>query len=278
MNCFNIRELQGILKRKFFTDLVNTSDNRLGIDSTIIGMRHRDNMSNILLYDQSLFYNFDLTNTSKSKLFFIGPSETHSYSTTKILSTNLTDKFFTMLQFLGINKPSVTISQIFKDFLFLFYSPITYSFFTFTTSLSYIKFTLLTTLYIPTLNINQQSLKNKSNSNLQNENSVYTSNYQNYNDFFSLYKSNFADTSSSWRFNRYSYPLISYDYKTGNYLSIWDQLYPALTLSFIEVARGIRKAPWFFSDQYSDLLKTNYSMFTSKFTTQLNLKLADVDN
>jgi hypothetical protein len=279
MNCFNIRELQGILKRKFFTDLVNTSDNRLGIDSTLIGMRHRDNMSNILLYDQSLFYNFDLTNTSKFKLFSIGSPETHSYSNTKLLGTNLTDKFFLILQFLGINKPSMPINQIFKDFLFFFYSPITYSFLTFITSLSYIKFTLLTTLYIPTLSISNQNFVNKPNTNnLQDETNVYTSNYQNYNDFFSLYKSNFSDTSSSWRFNRYSYPLISYDYKTGNYLSIWDQLYPALSLSFIEVARGIRKAPWFFSDQYSDLLKTNYSMFISKFTTQLNLKLADVDN
>jgi len=48
--------------------------------------------------------------------------------------------------------------------------------------------------------------------------------------------------------------------------------------SFIEVARGIRKAPWFYSDQFVDLLKSNYKNFNVKFTTQLNLKLADVDN
>jgi hypothetical protein len=88
----------------------------------------------------------------------------------------------------------------------------------------------------------------------------------------------FSDISSSWRFNKFSYPLISYDYKSGNYLTIWDQLYPALTLSFIEVARGIRKAPWYFSDQYNDLFKASYSLFLSKFTTQLNLKLADIDS
>ena len=29
MNCFNIRELQGILKRKFFTDIINTHDHKL---------------------------------------------------------------------------------------------------------------------------------------------------------------------------------------------------------------------------------------------------------
>jgi len=222
MNCFNIRELQGILKRKFFTDLVNTSDNRLGIDSTLIGMRHRDNMSNILLYDQSLFYNFDLTNTSKYKSFFIGPSETHSYSTIKMTGYSLTSNLVKIFQFFGFNQPFISVNQLLKDLLFFFYSPIFYSLTTFNTSLSYIKFAVLTTLYIPTPNLNQYNFKSTTllSSGLGNGNSVYFSNHQNYNDFFSLYKSNFADTSSSWRFNRYTYPLINYDYKTGHYLSI----------------------------------------------------------
>ena len=80
MNCFNIRELQGILKRKFFTDLVNTSDSHKAFESTLISMRHKNNMSNILLYDQSLFYNFDLTNTSKFKNFNFTPGKIYTYS------------------------------------------------------------------------------------------------------------------------------------------------------------------------------------------------------
>lgn len=48
--------------------------------------------------------------------------------------------------------------------------------------------------------------------------------------------------------------------------------------SFIEVARGIRKSPWFFSDQFSELLSNNYKNFTTKFASQIQLKLADVDN
>jgi hypothetical protein len=43
------------------------------------------------------------------------------------------------------------------------------------------------------------------------------------------------------RITRYSLPLVSYDYKCGNYLGIWEKLYPHLIVSFIEVARGIRK-------------------------------------
>jgi len=81
MNCFNIRELQGILKRKFFTDLVNTTDSHKATESTLINMRHKNNMSNILLYDQSLLYNFDITNLSKSKNFSFSPGKIYSYTT-----------------------------------------------------------------------------------------------------------------------------------------------------------------------------------------------------
>lgn len=51
------------------------------------------------------------------------------------------------------------------------------------------------------------------------------------------------ETSSNFRFIRFNNPLISYDYKCGHYLGIWDQLYPNLITSYLEVGRGIRKAP-----------------------------------
>jgi len=87
-----------------------------------------------------------------------------------------------------------------------------------------------------------------------------------------------SELSNVIRFTRFNSPLISYDYKCGNYIGIWEQLYPALMLSYIEVARNIRKAPWFFSDKFTELLKNNLNNFNMKFTTQMNLKLATVDN
>lgn len=51
----------------------------------------------------------------------------------------------------------------------------------------------------------------------------------------------FIENASSQRATRFSNALVNYDYKTGHYLGEWDKLYPQLTLSFIEVARGIRK-------------------------------------
>jgi len=122
MNCFNIRELQGILKRKFFTDLVNTSDNHKAMDSTLIGMRHKNNMSNILLYDQSLFYNFDLTTTSKYKNFGLKPGSVYTYSTTKLNQNSIINNY-PSINTLHLTNPYTLFSNLIKDFLFFIYAP-----------------------------------------------------------------------------------------------------------------------------------------------------------
>jgi hypothetical protein len=124
INCFNIRELQGILKRKFFTDLVNTSDSRSAIDSTIIGMRHKNNMSNILLYDQHLFYNFDITTTSKYKSFFISPGEIYSYSNSKLVNFSTFLNFIPSLKYVNVlQQPAVILNETIKDFFFFYIYP-----------------------------------------------------------------------------------------------------------------------------------------------------------
>jgi hypothetical protein len=87
-----------------------------------------------------------------------------------------------------------------------------------------------------------------------------------------------VESSSNFRNNTFLNPIISYDFKCGHYLGIWDKLYPSLMTSFIEQARGIRKSSWIFSDQYQELLKNNYSNYFSNFTSQINLKLSDSEN
>jgi len=67
MNCFNIRELQGILKRRFFTDLVNSNDHRDLLNSSMIGLRFKANSTLSLDNDMLSFYNYGTTLTSKSK-------------------------------------------------------------------------------------------------------------------------------------------------------------------------------------------------------------------
>jgi hypothetical protein len=67
MNCFNIRELQGILKRKFFTDLVNSNNHRDLLNNSMIGVRYKLNHTMDIEPDIFTFYNFGLINTDKLK-------------------------------------------------------------------------------------------------------------------------------------------------------------------------------------------------------------------
>jgi hypothetical protein len=67
MNCFNIRELQGILKRRFFTDLVNSSDHHMFLNESTIGLRFKSLNDSFITSDQQLFYKLGTTNSSKVK-------------------------------------------------------------------------------------------------------------------------------------------------------------------------------------------------------------------
>jgi len=67
MNCFNIRELQSILKKKFFNDLVSGSEYRGLLHSTMVGVRHRNNSGVLPEADIFSFYSSGATFTNKSK-------------------------------------------------------------------------------------------------------------------------------------------------------------------------------------------------------------------
>lgn len=41
MNCFNIREVEALLKGRFFPDLVATHDYRTVLNSTVLGLRYK---------------------------------------------------------------------------------------------------------------------------------------------------------------------------------------------------------------------------------------------
>ena len=272
MNCFNIRELQGILKRRFFTDLINSSDYRDIMDSSMIGLRYKTNSNLNLNHDSLSFYNFGTTNSSK-------------FRTLELLNTyGLQKTRFTLLD--SFTSPNFSISNAIHSTLLNLSSLITSTCYTLTgvTPTSFVSFLTINNLYnlltSTFLNFNF-SYYNMTSINLAPSNelagtTVYNSSKGIKAQQDVIYSN--LESSSDVRYNKFSNPVVSYDYKCGHYLGIWDKLYPSLMTSFIEVARGMRKAPWMFSDQYSDLLKANYTRFYTNFTNQLNLKLSDSDN
>jgi type IV secretory pathway component VirB8 len=90
--------------------------------------------------------------------------------------------------------------------------------------------------FITNLNFNKVYGKyNIITSNFYISENLNTSNTLNYNSLI--------ESSNNVRALKNHNLLINYDYKTGHYLGSWDQLFPFLFNSFIEVSRGIRKAP-----------------------------------
>ena len=67
MNCFNIRELQGILKKRFFTDLINSNEHHQILSNSIINLRYKLFSTINTNTDIFVFYNLGLINTSLFK-------------------------------------------------------------------------------------------------------------------------------------------------------------------------------------------------------------------
>jgi hypothetical protein len=136
MNCFNIREIQSILKRKFFTDLINTHEHHTLLDKTAMGLRFKTNNLNTLNSNIFIFYNYGIEFSPKirSNYFFSNNTNFNNISyfnntsyfyslITKFLGFNFFF-FFNNLYLMTSNQFSLlsSLNVSFKDFSLLFFS------------------------------------------------------------------------------------------------------------------------------------------------------------
>jgi hypothetical protein len=244
MNCFNIRELQSILKRRFFTDLVNSHDHKSLLDKSMIGVRYRSNLNSQLESDIFSFYNFGLhlsrnhqfgTFTKESPTLTPQSTRFDFFAISYFLKTsprgefynsffstlhNFTTELLSLVFFFSskaffLNPMSVYLESFLKSSLL--------SFNVFTNS--FVSFFKTHQVYAPDLNAKEEILF------LSKDNS----------DFFNFTTTVFTEFGSSQRFTRFGNVAVNYDYKTGHYVGDWEKQYPFLLTTFIEVARGIRK-------------------------------------
>jgi len=128
MNCFNIREIESILKRKFFTDLVNTHDHRNLLDKTAMGLRFKTNNINSMNSNLFNFYNYGLEFSPKIRTFneYFSLNNTSTFSFLTIQSI-----FFNLINFFNNNVFSLIspLNSLFINNYNLFYSlNLTYNF------------------------------------------------------------------------------------------------------------------------------------------------------
>ncbi len=115
MNCFNIREIQSILKRKFFTDLINSHEHHTLLDKTAMGLRFKTNNINSINSNIFIFYNYGIEFTPKIRSSYFN---TTINNTTDILFFN-NNSFFSSLisKFINFN-----FFYFFNNFYLSFFS------------------------------------------------------------------------------------------------------------------------------------------------------------
>lgn len=283
MNCFNIRELQGILKNKFFTDLVNSHEHKLLLEKSMIGLRFKTNNTLNLDSDMLSFYNFGIHNTGlNNNTYFLNynsynadrPSTTtptireYDYYLIDLFNSNISLHSF----FKSLNNFFLDVLTIFINFSYALPLKV----FSYNSFMLFINNNLIIFYFggVPYDLYNYVVVNPSSLSSKREAHSLLNSSLSSDPEF----KNFFSESSSSQRLNRFNNILVNYDYKTGHYMGDWDKQYPYMINSIIEVARGIRKPTWFFSESYTDLLKINYNNYFTNFTGKSNLKLSNADS
>jgi hypothetical protein len=208
MNCFNIRELQGILKRRFFTDLVNSADHREILSSSMIGLRFKTNNNVNLDHDVLSFFKLGTNNANKARSTSFENSYFNTSATSSVTGSSITfpqtTGFYSVLSFLSSSLNLVNIK--------LLPSVITiFSFSTYSNFFASIK-----------NNFSFYTFSNTGNASLTNvvDNSSSVTFSSKDVSFSESNISDFSEKSTSARFSRFSNPIISYDYKCGNYIGI----------------------------------------------------------
>jgi hypothetical protein len=138
MNCFNIREIQSILKRRFFTDLINTTDHHFLLNETVMGLRFKTNNINSLNPNMFIVYNYGLDISHKNRLVSFNILNTQDYF------LFISNSFF-------FNNINYFASNFYLNFFSNFYLYFSSNFFLFNNTFFFLN-KLVTTFYLFFLN------------------------------------------------------------------------------------------------------------------------------
>jgi len=306
LNCFNMRQLETILRRQFFTDFLSTGDHRSLMTNTMIGLRFKLNQQQSIQPDQFSFYRFGLTNYDNRRATFFEPrgvSTSNSSSTVKSFFFFCIDSYLFSNELLDSYLGSHNLRTLFMGWVSNFRSNIhvyflgdniflyrmdQYTSYGFQTLKTFL-FNLTAMLEPSALNlfvVNKFSLGGYEFPSFGS--ASYTQNTVKHStgalDFgtvattHSSTLNNFSDSSNSGRFNRFSNPMIEYEYRKGTYFTVWADRFPNLTTSIIELGRNEYFAKWFKSASYRNLFKEDMSYlnnFNPKNTLPSDLMLSD---
>jgi len=91
MNCFNIRELQSVLKRRFFADLMSSYEYKTLFGRTIISLRFKLNSNDLVEHDTTLFHGYGLKNEDLNNFTSLGDNVVNNLLMVRSKITNYLD-------------------------------------------------------------------------------------------------------------------------------------------------------------------------------------------
>jgi hypothetical protein len=226
MNCFNIRELQGNLKRKFFSDLVNSNDHREVLNNTMIGLRFKIQDMSSLNPDLFSFYQYGTHNNSKSRnLIFTNTYDVNNNFSN--ISYNLNSINLSIISFLTTKTPlyffhqvTILLNEIEMHIYRILSSFNVLSLLNFSSLKLNLEFFFESFLNVSLPSLSEFSLafKNRNFYEQFNKLSFFKSDNGKLSDLETLYSG--IESSTYTRSNKFMNSYVSYDYKCGNYLGI----------------------------------------------------------
>lgn len=305
MNCFNMRELQALLKEKYFSDLVNNYDYRSNIFNTV-NLRYKLNDLSTIDNNLPLFNN----NSLKLTFFVKVQNFDKGHTSNDLTFTNLNYFILTNYEFLTSLKSlhffkyqtslalylRILIETSMENVFGTLVDALEVAFFN--TKYFFVSFLYNVQVLSSALVLNNKLAFNFYFPIIINslffDNVVYTSirlagGFKSYfistvigsntetlitksehktplND--SVYFNNgIGESLEESRALRFNNPVFRYDYKLGNYLNKETiNNFPHLMLSQTQVTGGIRKSSYIYSAHFMELFKANVSNYLTLFT------------
>lgn len=96
MNCFNIREIQTLLKTRFYADLLNESHQHIFLNRTTPGLRFKTQDLNFLNSCQVILQKYGILTTSSSRTQVYNSSFESALSAPNAISTSTGNMFSPM--------------------------------------------------------------------------------------------------------------------------------------------------------------------------------------
>lgn len=249
LNCFNMRQLETILRRQFYTDFLSIGDHRSLMTNSMIGLRFKLNHHHNFQPDQFTFYNFGLKNSDKITPISLKSSiniwELDPRNYVLSLVKDFYNYYVSSLNFYldNISHTNVLNKNLTLNTNDLFYIPSWFDLYT-----------------LPLLNnfglYNQPNLKVTNLVSSSNE--IYDYNFVTSHSLQIMPKSgldisDMADSTNTGRFIRFTNPMVEYEYRKGTYFTVWADRFPNLMTSIIELGRNDYFSQWFQNKTFKDL-------------------------